>query len=165
MEERPQIQPELTLGDKILELVGYLSLFALWYLIAINYNKLPETIPVHYDAAGKADNFGGKETILALPLLATILFIGMTILNRFPHIFNYSVKITAENAFRQYTNACRLIRYLKFIIVVILAVITFKTIPNSAGTSAGLGEWFFPLTLGFIFIPVIYYVAQGFRKA
>lgn len=165
MEKRPRIKLIPTLGDIILEFIGYLSLFFLWYPIAINYNTLPETIPVHYNAAGNADSFGGKETILALPIIATILFIGMTILNRFPHTFNYPVRITEENAFRQYANASRMIRYLKCIIVVIFGVITFKTIPNSAGTSDGLGEWFFPLTLGFIVIPVIYYVAQGFRKA
>lgn len=165
MEKRPRIKLITTLGDIILELIGYLSLFTLWYLVTINYYKLPETIPVHYNAAGNADNFGGKETILALPIIATILFIGMTILNRFPHIFNYPVRITEENAFRQYENASCMIRYLKFIVVVIFGVITFKAIPNSAGTSDGLGEWFFPLTLGFIFIPVIYYVAQAFRKA
>jgi len=165
MEKRPGIKLKPTLGDIILELIGYLSLFTLWYLIAINYYKLPETIPAHYNAAGNADSFGGKETIFALPIIATILFIGMTILNRFPHIFNYPVKITEENAFRQYSNANRMLRYLKFIIVVIFGVITFKTIPNSAGTSDGLGEWFLPLILGFIFIPVIYYVVQAFRKA
>lgn len=71
--------------------------------------------------------------------------IGMTIVNRFPHLFNYPVKITKENAFRQYANASRMMRYLKFISVVILGVISFKTIPNAAGTSDELGEWFFIL--------------------
>ena len=57
-----------------------------------------------------------------------------------------------------------MMRYLKFIIVVILDVISFKTIPNAAGTSDELGEWFFPLTMGFIFIPMIYYVLKAFRE-
>ena len=88
MEKRLRIKLIPTLGNKILELMGCLSLFALWYLMAVNYDKLPETIPVHYNTSGKADNFGGKETILALPVIATILFVGMTIVNRFPHLFN-----------------------------------------------------------------------------
>jgi uncharacterized membrane protein len=164
MEQRPQIVLKATLGDKILESLGWLTLFLLWCLIFVNYNKLPAIIPVHYNTLGKADNFGGKETVLFLPVIATVIFIGMTILTRFPHIFNYPVKITEDNAFRQYTDACRLILYLKFIIVVIFGIVTFKTIPNTAGTSDGLGAWFLPLTLGCIAIPVIYYVVQSFRK-
>lgn len=46
-----------------------------------------------------------------LPVTSAILFPGMSLVNRAPHIFNYPVRITSENALIQYTNAPRLIRY------------------------------------------------------
>lgn len=164
MEERPIIKLELTTADKTFEIIGWLLIISLWGLIITKYAHLPETIPTHYNGAGQADGFGGKTTILTLPLIATILFVGMTILNKFPHIFNYPSNITQDNALRQYTNATRMIRYLKLIIVIIFGLIAFKTIQNSNGQANGLGIWFLPMTLGLIFIPLIYFVAKSLKR-
>ncbi len=164
MSERPKLKLELTTFDKILEILGWASILVIWVLTITNYTNLPDTIPIHYNGAGQADGFGGKTTILTLPLIATVLFIGLTILNKFPHIFNYPTNITPDNALRQYTNATRLIRYLKFIIVVIFGLIALKTIQNANGQEDGLGIWFLPVTLGLIFIPMIYYIVKSFKR-
>jgi len=161
MEERPKIKLELTTADKTFEIIGWLLVISVWGLTITNYANLPETIPTHYNAAGQADRFGGKATILTLPLIATVLFVGLTILNKFPHIFNYPTNITQDNALRQY--ATRMIRYLKLIIVVIFGLIEFKTIQNANGQADGLGIWFLPMTLGLIFIPLIYFVVKLFK--
>jgi len=132
-------------------------------LTITNYIELPDIIPTHYNGAGEADGFGGKGNILTLPLVATILFIGLTVLNKFPHVFNYPTDITKQNALRQYTNATRLIRYLKLIVVIIFGLIAFKTIQNCSGQAHGLGVWFLPLTLGLIFIPLSYFIVKSFK--
>ena len=163
MEVRPKIKLELTTADKAFELVGWLSIAAVWILTIKSYNNLPDTIPIHYNTLGQADGFGGKSNILTLPIIATILFVGMTILSKFPHIFNYPINITNENALSQYTNATRLIRYLKLILVILFGLIAFKTIQNANGQAVGLGVWFLPLTLGLIFIPLIYFIVQSFK--
>jgi uncharacterized membrane protein len=162
MEERPKIKLELTTADKTFEIIGWLLVISVWGLTITNYANLPETIPTHYNGAGQADRFGGKATILTLPLIATVLFVGLTILlNKFPHIFNYPTNITQDNALRQY--ATRMIRYLKLIIVVIFGLIEFKTIQIANGQADGLGIWFLPMTLGLIFIPLIYFVVKLFK--
>lgn len=164
MEERPKMKLELTTADKTFEIMGWLLIVAIWVLTFTNYSNLPEIIPTHYNAAGQADGVGGKATLLTLPLVATILFIGLTILNKAPHLFNYPINITQENAFRQYTNATRLIRYLKLSIVFVFGLIAFKTIQNANGEADGLGVWFLPLTMGLIFIPLIYFVMKSFKS-
>ena len=163
MEERPKIKLELTTADKAFEIIGWVLVISVWGFTVKNYADLPDTIPTHYNIAGEADGFSGKATILTLPLLATALFIGLTFLNKFPHIFNYPTNITQHNALRQYTNATRMIRYLKLVIVVIFGLIAFKTIQNGNGEANGLGVWFLPLTLGLIFIPLIYFVIKSFK--
>ena len=147
MEKRPKIIIVQTTSDKIFEIVGWFLLFSIWFLTVINYSNLPETIPIHYNGQGKVDRFGGRATIFSLPIIATILFIGMTILNKFPQVFNYPTKITEDNAFNQYTNATRLIRYLKLIVVLVL----------------GLGIWFLPLIIGLIFIPLTYFIFKSLK--
>lgn len=163
MNERPKIKLELTTYDKTLEILGWTSILAIWVLTISNYSNLPDTIPIHYNGAGQADGFGGKGNILTLPLIATVLFIGLTILNKFPYVFNYPTNITADNALRQYTNATRLLRYLKFIIVVIFGLIALQTIRNVNGQTSWLGVWFLPLTLGLIFIPLTYFLIKSFK--
>ncbi|MGV8138604.1 MAG: DUF1648 domain-containing protein [Mangrovibacterium sp.] len=160
---RPKIKIELTATDKAVELIGWLMLLAVWVLTITSYSNLPETIPTHFNEEGKADGFGSKINILILPFVATILFVGMTIANKFPYIFNYPTKITEENAFRQYTHATRMIRYLKLILVVLFGLIAFKTIESAHGQSFAPGAWLLPLTMGLIFIPLTYFVIKSSR--
>jgi len=87
----------------------------------------------------------------------------MTVLNKFPHVFNYPTEVTSENALKQYTNATRMIRYLKAIIVFIFGLIDYKTIQHALGQTVGLGIWFLPLTLGLIFIPLGYFVYKSMK--
>jgi uncharacterized membrane protein len=160
---RPRIKIELTVIDKAVEIIGWIALLTIWVLVISSYSNLPDTIPTHYNGVGKADGFGSKTIILIFPLIATIFFVGMTILNKFPYIFNYPTKITVENALRQYTSATRLLRYMKLILVTLFGIIAFKTIQGANGKSFGLGVWFLPLTMGLIFIPLTYFITKLFR--
>jgi uncharacterized membrane protein len=164
MSNRPKIKLNLTTTDKLIELAGWLGLIAIWILTVSNYEALPETIPIHYNAAGEADAFGDKWTILTLPVIALILFVGMTILNRYPHIFNYPITITQENALKNYTLATRLIRFLKLVIVIVFGLIVIKTIQTANGNANGLGTWFLPVSIGLFLIPMVYYVTKTIKK-
>ena len=164
MHKRPRIKLKLTKTDKIIEIFGWISVFAIWTLTLTNYFELPQIIPTHYNATGKADAFGNKTNIFALPIISTILFIGLTILNKNPHAFNYLGEITKENALHQYTNATRMMRVLKLVVVLIFGLIVFETIKSVHGNSDGLGIWFLPLTMGMIFIPMIYFLINANKK-
>lgn len=160
-EQRPKIKLIPSTADKLVDLLGWIVLLAIWGWTFSHFSTLPETIPTHYNAAGEADDFGGKTSIIRLPIIATLLFIGVTVLNRYPHIFNYPTTITQDNALRLYTLATRMLRYLKLVLVTVFGGITFKTIQTASGESSGLGAWFLPLTAGLIFIPLIYFVIKS----
>ena len=162
-EERPKLKIQLTSTDQIFELLGWGVLLALWVWTGTSYSSLPDTIPTHFNAAGEADGFGRKASIVSLPVVASLLYIGLTLLNRVPHSFNFPTPITQDNALRQYTNATRMIRYLKLILVVVFAGISYQTIQQANGTGDGLGLWFLPLTLGLIFMPLLYFVIKSFQ--
>jgi uncharacterized membrane protein len=164
MEERPKIRLELTSIDKVIEITGRFSLLVIWVFTIVNYTNLPDTIPTHFNAMGEADGFGGKASVLTLPIIATILFVGIALLNKYPHIFNYPTKITKENAQRQYTIATRWIRYLNLVTVLIIGYIAFTTIQGAKGEADGLGVWFLPLSLGIVFIPTIYVIVKLIKK-
>jgi uncharacterized membrane protein len=162
-EERPKLKIQLSPMDQVLELLGWGVLLALWVWTGTSYSSLPDSIPTHFNAAGEADGFGRKASIFGLPVIASLLYIGLTLLNRVPHIFNFPTPVTQDNALRQYTNATRMIRYLKLILVVVFGGISFQTIQQANGETDGLGVWFLPVTLGLIFLPLIYFMIKSFQ--
>ncbi len=163
MEQRPKLKPELTSTDILLEIAGWLALAALWIIVLFYYKELPDKIPTHFNAAGKADDTGSKSTFFILPSLTTFTFLLMTVLNRFPHVFNYPVSITPENAIRQYTLATRLIRIMKLTITLIFTLISILIVTSALNDAGISGIWILPLILAFTFIPLIFYIIKSRR--
>ena len=58
MEERPKIKLELTITDKLVEIIGWLTIIAIWGLTITSYAQLPGIIPTHYCVAGEVIIFG-----------------------------------------------------------------------------------------------------------
>lgn len=165
MEIKPKIKLNLSALDHKLELTAKIFLFVMWGLTLYTFLKLPATIPVHFNASGQADNYGNKLTLLLLPILATIIYLGLTKLNKYPHIFNYVTKITEDNAQRQYAIATRMMRFLKLAILIIFSAIILFTYLTTIGVTNGLGIWFLPLTFGLLLVPVIISITQSLKKS
>lgn len=165
MEDRPKIKIQLTTFDKIIEAIGWTALIGIWVLALYNYTELPQTIPTHFDGFGKADAYGSKANLLALPLIATAIFILLTILSFFPHLYNYPTSITKENAEKQYRTSIRMFRFLKLIILIVFGLIVCLTQQNINGNADGLGAWFLPFVLGIIFLPLFYFLTQMVKNS
>ncbi|MFA6151792.1 MAG: DUF1648 domain-containing protein [Chitinophagaceae bacterium] len=162
MQSHPKLKIELSATDKAIEVSGYILLVLMWALPLFYYSRLPEIIPIHFNAAGKVDGYGIKATIFLLPAIGSALFAGLKILNRFPHIHNYAVKITTENALKQYTNSTRLVRLINTVVLLVFAIIVFEIIQTASGKSSTLGIWFLPFTLLLILVPVTFFTVKSF---
>lgn len=163
MNQRPRIKIELKPFDKLFEVLAWIAFLLIWILTILNYFSLPDTIPIHFNASGHADGYGNKSTFFILPVIGTLIFILLSVLNKYPHIFNYPVNITEENAYRQYSNATRLVRYIKFSVEFTFLVIVWGIIQTAHGKSGGLGVWQLPLTLALNLIPTIYFAVKSYR--
>lgn len=160
---RPEPQP-LRVADWLLESAALLLLLVLWVLVAIAYPYLPDVIPIHFNIKGQADGFGPKDFIWLEPLVASVLYTVMTLVNRRPDTFNYPVRITPENAGRQYALASRLMRYLKLVVVaVMLLIVLFVALP-AMGMVLALPGWLLPAFLLLIFGPVVVYIWRSMRQ-
>lgn len=164
METRPKITIEISATDRLIEISGWITLAILWILILYQYKILPATIPVHFNTTGEADNYGDKSTIFLLPIIGSVLFIGITILNLYPQVFNYPVKITADNAARQYTLTTRLLRILKIAIALIFLMITWMTTYAAKHEAKNTFVWFLPVMLVIIFVPLGIYIVRSFKS-
>lgn len=136
----------------------------MWVFLLANFSDLPEAIPQHYNAYGKADGFGSKSNLFILAGIASILNIGLSILKKYPHRFNYPVEITKENEFRQYAIATRMFRFVKLILVLIFSSLIIKTILIAKGGSHELGFWFLPIALVCLIGSIAYFLILSFRS-
>ena len=144
---RPKIKIQPTLPDRLIEVIGAIGFLCLVVYPILHYAELPDSIPTHFSADGKPDSYNDKWMIWLLPGIGAITYIGLTVLNKYPHIFNYPSEITEENAERQYRMATRMIRILNTSITCFFAYITYSTISIAMGIQNDLGSYF---TLFFI---------------
>lgn len=147
-----------------LEWLGWTLVTVLWSLCAFAYFKLPETIPVHFDTDGNIDRYGSKLTVWLFPAIATVLYLGLTALCRYPGIFNYPVAITDENRQYQYRNAVRFLQLLKLIIVFIFLIVAWVAYRAATGTMNRAPGWLLPCIIGLVGVPAIIMVIRAFRR-
>ena len=162
MEIRSKVKLILSPLDRKLESGGKILLIAMWALAIYTFWHLPTTIPIHFNAKGLPDGFGRKVSILVLPIIATAIYVGMTMINKHPHNLNYPITITVDNAQKQYTTATRMLRYLKLSIVLIFSFIILFTYLTAIGARSGLG--ILPMTLGLLISLFIYSIIQSVKK-
>lgn len=162
---RPRIPLTISPTDRVLEIIGWLALAFIWMYVFWKFPSLPETIPMHFDGSGKVNGWGSRWSVFFLPAITTIVYVGLTYLNKFPHVFNYLEEITEENAERQYTLSTSLIRLLKTIIALLFSFLTYEIVYIALNSSMGMEFWVLPLVLCSIFLPIIVYLIRvGIHK-
>ncbi len=162
--ERPKIRIAPDASDYIMEVIGaiFLLLMISWPLYF--FQELPDSIPRHFNAAGEPDGFSQKNTIWILPSIGLVMYVGMLILNRYPHIFNYPTEITVENAERQYRAATKLIRTINVLMAASFFYIGYSTIQTALNKQVGLGTAFLPIFLLLVFGTIGIYMYQALKK-
>ncbi len=160
---RPKIKIELDPIDKFINGAGILGILLLIVLPLYFYPVLPEMIPSHYGFDGVADGFNDKSSIWVLPILGVVMYIGMAVLNKYPHIFNYPKEITEENAESLYRIVGKMIRVLNTLFVCVFAYIMYSSIQTALGNQLGLGGYFAPVLLIVMFTTMGYFLYKSIK--
>ena len=161
---KPKIRVESTIVKRLLEIVSLAGIVYIVYVLAKSWSMLPEKIPAHYDLYGIPDAYSGKSSILILPVVGIIIYLAITILDRYPHIFSYVWKITPENAYRQYQLAGSMLAALKAEVIWIFNYIAISTIRISLGKAKELSPLFLPIMLLVIFGPICIYLYVSYKE-
>ena len=140
-----------------MELLAAAGVLFSWSILLYYWSDLPASIPRHFDASGEADAWGGKGSLVALPAIGLAIYVAMTALSRFPHIYNFPVKLTEENVQRQYRCARVLLAVVKAEIVWLFSYIEWRTIQTALGKAHGLGAAFLPVLLVTMTITIVVY--------
>ena len=159
-EKRPDIKPAWSTLEKVLQAACAVILLAHIILLIRFWNTLPASIPKHFDFFGNPDDYGSKNTMLMLPILSVGLYVMLTLLERFPRIYNFPVEINELNAAFMYQVARELMVVLKTVIVAVFAYIDFGTVETAKGVWKGLGFWNLPVFIVLLLGSTIYYVVK-----
>lgn len=163
-EERPKLNIEIKLLDRVFEIIGYTFTILMWVLAFCVIFSNVKKIPSHFSFSGRPDSYGSKYTILILPVIHTLVFVLLTIINRYPHIFNYPQKITNENGMQQYTLATRAIRFLKTSLSLMFLLLTYLAYSSAAFDIKISAIWIFPFIIIMIEIPMLFYIWKAMKK-
>src|SRR4051812_925278 len=140
---RPVIKNlERSNSDVALESAAFLGLLFLIGISIYYYPRLPASIATHFNFKGEPDGWGSKSTLLLMPAVGVVLYAGLTVLSRFPHLFNYPVPITESNARRQYTMARQLLSAVKVSLVITFSYVMWAMIQTVTGNQNGLSPMF-----------------------
>lgn len=142
--KRSPIDIRPTTSDTLLHGLAWLALAGLWGSVLYTFSGLPEMIPAHYNSLGQVNRYDNRSTVFIMVGIATLLFGGIALLERYPHVLNYPTPITEENAERQYRLAIRLLRIARLGISLLFAFLYYKTYRVATEQTAGLGPWFLP---------------------
>ena len=154
MAQSPEIKIVPKTIDKVLAYAGWIMLAFIWILLLLNYLKFYS----ENDVIQLIAVLFSMKSLLIYTLLGTVFFIGMTILMKFPSSFNYPVKVTSENANKQYVLAVRLISYLRFAMLFL-----FVAFSGNIGGNAISMLYLILFTFALIFIPMIVIISKMFK--
>ncbi|HEY3398162.1 MAG TPA: DUF1648 domain-containing protein [Armatimonadota bacterium] len=128
----------------------YLGVLMLGALVAITYQgavSLPERIPTHFGVSGAVDGWGPKLMLYVLVGILAVVYLGLTLLQRVPGIYNYPVKVTDENRTRLQMIAVGMMRWMKVEIAALVTYIQWVVVQVGTHQAAGMST---PAMLGLV---------------
>ncbi|WP_298519948.1 DUF1648 domain-containing protein [uncultured Kordia sp.] len=153
---RPRIKVPLAPIDTILESTTAALLVVLWVYVIVSYASLPEIVPTHVDLSGQVDGTGNKTTIWFLLGITTVVTIGLYALTKFPHIHNYMVEITEDNAEHNYQMSNRLLRFVNILTLLLLAYVCYSIIQKAFGNDFFLASTMMYVIIGYsVAMPIV----------
>jgi uncharacterized membrane protein len=161
MQQRPVDTTPLALWERALDFIALIVPLAGLALALSRYPELPDQIPTHFNGKGVADGYGPRWTIFLIPAISLVMSVGLTILARFPHQFNYLTTITTENAPIEYKKARVMVRLLSAECALLFFTAVLSTLQGTDG-EARLSPWFWAAFAAIMITPLA--VLAGWRK-
>lgn len=148
------------------DILSWLLLLLILFITARHFADLPERVPTHINALGQADRWGARWTVWLLPGIALLLHALMSLAQKFPKMINYPVRITPENAQRQYDLARTFLRVIRVAALTMLFFLQWTILQIALGQTDRLGNPLMLLLLPSILmiIPIAVYAALAIRR-
>ena len=122
MEEKIEIRKNAL--DVIETIVSLLCIVGIVVYLLLAWGSIPDRIPGHYNALGEVDRWSGKSSLIVLPIISWLIFGFITLVERYPQIWNTGFLVTAQNRERVYRLLKNLIALVKTFVLLMFASLT-----------------------------------------
>lgn len=153
--DRPMIEIEKTRSEWIWDIIGFLFFIGSIIFLLSVWNTLPDQVPTHFNAAGEVDHMGSKWQLLILPGIGIGIALFMKFVEKHPEIHNYPARLNESNAEQFYLQSRKIVNQLKNMILIIFTLILFESVSIALGWGGGFGEWFLPITIVGLGVPIV----------
>jgi hypothetical protein len=162
-ESKARIELPWDATDRVLVAVASLLLLAFAVPWIAGW-PVPDEAPRHFGFDGRPDRWGSPAVLMLLPLMALLMGGGLLVLARFPHVYNYPVALTGENASRQYRLGRRLVLAMASVISAVYLYIHIGSWRVAAGVQPGLSPLFLVAALLTVATIITAYFVAATRK-
>ena len=142
-----------TRWQRIAGLLAPLILLGSFVYILIVWHSLPEQIPTHYNAAGEIDGYGGRGSLLIMPIIGLVTDLAVALTARFPKSWNTGVRVTVLNRVRVY----RLLRDLIAELRLAMALLFGGFAIYQAALPEHFKGWIFAVLTLLVLLPLLRY--------
>jgi hypothetical protein len=154
--ERPVVRLKMTTLELVVEAVALAGIVANVILFIYYWPKLPDVAVAGFGSAG----LSRSAMFSFVTLLPMIIYVGATLLGLFPSGFKYPVKITQDNAAREYRLAANMLRVIKAEVVVCMLILEWVFINIALGEDMTISLPFMILFFGLLALTILFFVYE-----
>jgi uncharacterized membrane protein len=138
-----------------------LSLAAVAALVFITVNvfygphPLPARIPTHFDALGHVNGWGSPQSLLFFVVFAVAMYLFLTVISRFPSMFNYPIKVTDANRTQLQRLTLNLLSWTKVEMLVFFAWMEFAMVQAARDPERGFKPYPVLVFVAILFATII----------
>jgi hypothetical protein len=161
--QRPKLNVPRTVADYIGEVLSLAGVLAGLILLVLVWAELPEEIPRRFGITGHPTAWDDRWIVFFPVGISIALYVGLTFLNRYPHVFNYPWPITEENAAIQYRLARSMVTWLKALCIWMMITIVWSQTRVALGNAESVSPF---MIMGFIIaihVVLILFVYRSYR--
>ncbi|MFC7684806.1 DUF1648 domain-containing protein [Ureibacillus sp. GCM10028918] len=118
---RPILHLPKTKFEMMMDAIGIVLFVGSIVFLIMNWDGIPDKVPVHFNGAGEVDRFGSRVELIILPIIGLFIFVLMSLLEKVPHMHNYPNRINESNAELFYLPSRKLLNVIKNICLVMFA--------------------------------------------
>lgn len=124
----------------------------------VSWSNIPESIPKHYNGQGVIDSWTDRSELIILACIAWAIYIGISVIERFPKIWNTGVEVTPENKERVYRVLKNMLVTEKLLVVLVFVVLLFYT-----ANALPLPSFFTPAYLLGLFGSMLFFIIRLYK--
>lgn len=161
-ENRPKLKMPRTFLENILDITAIVLFIASSANLIMQWSSMPRTVPTHFNGTGEPDGWGSKNHLWILLIVGFMMWVLLTILEKFPHVYNY-LFLTDENVDRQYKNARLMLNVIKNEVLFFFVYMSWISGEIANGKNESLSMWDLPIFIIILTASIAFFIVRSIK--